>query len=86
MAWILSISKTKIVTSIVGRLVLAVTSYFVWQERNNRLFGKGERRVQRLCDTITEVVRLKLSSIQFKSTSREERMRKTCKLECIGAT
>ncbi|GKA80352.1 hypothetical protein Tco_0786948 [Tanacetum coccineum] len=43
-AWIVPISKSKTVLSVVGHLVHAAASYYVWQERNNRLFGKGERR------------------------------------------
>ncbi|GJZ23428.1 retrotransposon protein, putative, ty1-copia subclass, partial [Tanacetum coccineum] len=36
MDWLLPISKGNSVTSIVGPLILAASSYFVWQERNNR--------------------------------------------------
>lgn len=32
MDWILPISKSNKVTSIVGRLLLATSSYFIWQE------------------------------------------------------
>lgn len=40
MAWIVPISKSKSIMSVVGRLVLAATAYYVWQERNNRLYSK----------------------------------------------
>ncbi|GJT02058.1 hypothetical protein Tco_0823227 [Tanacetum coccineum] len=73
-AWIVSISKFKTVSSVVGSLVLAASSYYVWQERSNRLFSKGERRVEELRDIITDVVRLKLASLRFKSTARVERL------------
>ncbi|GKA17566.1 hypothetical protein Tco_0697403 [Tanacetum coccineum] len=78
--WIVPISKFKTVSSVVGRLVLAASSYYVWQERNNRLFSKGERRVEELRDIITDVVRLKLASLRFKSTARVERLRTFWKL------
>lgn len=78
--WIYPISKGNSVTSIVGRLLLVASSYFVWQEHNNRLFGKRERRVEQLCDVITEVVRLKLTTLHFKSNARVGKMRAVWKI------
>ncbi|GJX84685.1 hypothetical protein Tco_0335459 [Tanacetum coccineum] len=60
--WLLPISKGNPVNSIVGRLILVASTYFVWQERNKRLFAKGERRVNELCEVIAGVVRLKLTT------------------------
>ncbi|GJV00178.1 hypothetical protein Tco_1329448 [Tanacetum coccineum] len=72
--WLLPISKGKSVNSIVGRLILAASTYFVWQERNNRLFAKGERRVNELCEVIAGVVRLKLTTLHFKANARVDKM------------
>ncbi|GJV39999.1 hypothetical protein Tco_1418439 [Tanacetum coccineum] len=72
--WLLPISKGNSVNSIVGRLILAASTYFVWQERNNRLFAKGERRVNELCEVIAGVVRLKLTTLHFKANARVDKM------------
>lgn len=79
MVWIEPISNSKSVTSIVGRLVIAASSYFIWQERNNRLYAKGDRSVNKMCETFAEVVWLKLTTILFKNNPRVERMRKIWK-------
>ncbi|GKC54720.1 reverse transcriptase domain, reverse transcriptase zinc-binding domain protein [Tanacetum coccineum] len=72
--WLLPISKGNSVNSIVGRLILAASTYFVWQERNNRLFAKGERRVNEICEVIAGVVRLKLTTLHFKANARVDKM------------
>lgn len=75
--WLLPISKRDNVTSIVGRLVVAATAYFVWQERNNCIHGNGERNPEHITKIIADTVRLKLASIHFKKNFRVDKMRKT---------
>ncbi|GJR86802.1 hypothetical protein Tco_0210813 [Tanacetum coccineum] len=48
MLWLLPISKSKTVISIVGRLIVAATSYFLWRERNDRIHGKGDKKVEQV--------------------------------------
>ena len=83
MAWLLPISNQNNVDTIVARLILAVTSYFVWQERNYRVHGKGERNPELLSKVIVDMVRLKLASIQFKKKARVDKMRKTWRISSI---
>ncbi|GJV36669.1 hypothetical protein Tco_1409146 [Tanacetum coccineum] len=83
MAWLLPISKHNNATSVVGRLVLAAVSYFIWQEQNNRVHGEVERKVEQLVNTIVDVVCLKLASIRFKKRVRVEKMRSTWKISDI---
>ncbi|GJU98891.1 hypothetical protein Tco_1328162, partial [Tanacetum coccineum] len=56
-------------TSIIGRLVLAASSYFIWLERNNCLFKKVRRSAEELRDIIMVTVRLKLLTFIFKNTT-----------------
>ncbi|GJR55897.1 reverse transcriptase domain, reverse transcriptase zinc-binding domain protein [Tanacetum coccineum] len=72
--WLLPISKGNSVNSIVGRLILVASTYFVWQEINSRLFAKGERRVNELCEVIAGVVRLKLTTLHFKANAWVDKM------------
>ncbi|GJV90083.1 RNA-directed DNA polymerase, eukaryota, reverse transcriptase zinc-binding domain protein [Tanacetum coccineum] len=56
--------------NVVDKLVLAATVYFIWQERNYRLF-KGEKRSEEMILTIIgDSVRSKLMIIKVKQTLR----------------
>ncbi|GJW84627.1 hypothetical protein Tco_0157772 [Tanacetum coccineum] len=70
MDWLLPISKQSNVLSIVGCLLVATVSYFIWQERNNRVHSKGERKHGELAKIIMDVTRLTLASIKFKKKAR----------------
>ena len=59
---------------------MAASSYFVWQEQNNRFHGKGERQLDEVAKIIVDMVRLKLASIRFKKSTRVEQMRRTWKI------
>ena len=79
-AWLLPISKQNKVATIVGRLILAASSYFVWQERNNRIHGNGTRNPDVVARVILDMVRLKLASIHFKKKVCVEKMKRTWKI------
>lgn len=49
--------------SIVGRLIVSVSAYFIWQERNFRFFKKGARSEDQLYDIIFANVRIKILSL-----------------------
>jgi hypothetical protein len=73
-------AKRKNVEVISSKLVLAAVSYFIWQERNNRLFNNTKRSIQQLCEVIWATVRLKLLSMRFKRNKRVEKLVNTWKL------
>ncbi|GJX40819.1 zinc knuckle CX2CX4HX4C containing protein [Tanacetum coccineum] len=54
--------------SIIVKLVFAASCYFIWQERNNRLFKNQKRSEDQLIEVIKSTVRLKLLSCKFKKT------------------
>ncbi|GJW04065.1 protein LAZ1 [Tanacetum coccineum] len=56
--------------SIIGRLILAATSYFIWLERNNRIFKNAKKNPKEIKDIIMVTVRLKLLTFKFKNTSK----------------
>ncbi|GKB99239.1 homeodomain-like protein [Tanacetum coccineum] len=55
--------------SVIGRLILVTTAYFLWFERNNRLFKNTRRKPEVLRDIIMVTVRLKMITFRFKNTS-----------------
>ena len=64
--WIKPLSTKRSIVSVVARLVLAATTYFIWQERNFRLFQNQSRKVAQVRDIIVHNVRLKLLTFRFK--------------------
>ncbi|GJZ35099.1 hypothetical protein Tco_0580916 [Tanacetum coccineum] len=81
--WLIPIASKNNVDSIVGRLIVATSSYFVWQERNNRIHEKGDRRPEQVTRIVVDIVRLRLASIRFKKKARVDRMRSTWKFSNI---
>ncbi|GJS88879.1 reverse transcriptase domain, reverse transcriptase zinc-binding domain protein [Tanacetum coccineum] len=66
--------KRRTSESVVAKLVVAATAYYIWQERNWRLFQKGKRKVDQIVDCIKTVVRLKLLSCKLKKSKSGERL------------
>ncbi|KAK1421764.1 hypothetical protein QVD17_24373 [Tagetes erecta] len=58
--------KWESINSIIDRLVIGATSYYVWQERNARLFTSNKRNPNQISALILENVRLKLVSMEKK--------------------
>ncbi|GJQ97553.1 RNA-directed DNA polymerase, eukaryota, reverse transcriptase zinc-binding domain protein [Tanacetum coccineum] len=52
--------------SVIQRLVLGASVYFIWQERNVRLFDSKNRSVDVVLNIIVNTVRLKLLSLNLK--------------------
>ncbi|GKD67777.1 hypothetical protein Tco_1321867 [Tanacetum coccineum] len=63
------ISKKRMALSILGKLILAVSSYFIWLEHNNRVFKQVKKSPEDIRDNIMVTVRLKLLTFRFKDTS-----------------
>nr|GEV10909.1 hypothetical protein [Tanacetum cinerariifolium] len=65
--WLRPMAAKRSFKSVVGKLLFASTTYFVWCERNNRLFKNIRRSPKELKDQIMVVVRLKLINFRFKN-------------------
>ncbi|GJW97776.1 hypothetical protein Tco_0179584 [Tanacetum coccineum] len=57
--------KRRSVRGIIARLVFAASTYFIWQERNYRLFKNQRRTHNQLIECIKSTVRLKLLTCSF---------------------
>ncbi|GJY65266.1 sodium/hydrogen exchanger 6 [Tanacetum coccineum] len=73
-AFIVPLSKGKTVVSIISRIVVAATSYYIWLERNGRLFKKKTSTPGQIVDVIFSTVRLKLVTFKFKKMSTKSRL------------
>nr|GEU87335.1 hypothetical protein [Tanacetum cinerariifolium] len=59
----------KTTVSILFKIVVAATSYYIWLERNRRLFKKKTSSPDQIVDVILSTVRLKLVTFKFKKMS-----------------
>ncbi|GKD09221.1 hypothetical protein Tco_1188906 [Tanacetum coccineum] len=66
--------KRRTTNSVVAKLVVAAATYYVWQERNWRLFKKGKRSPDQIVECIKSSVRLKLLSCKLKKSNNGERL------------
>ncbi|GKD97313.1 RNA-directed DNA polymerase, eukaryota, reverse transcriptase zinc-binding domain protein, partial [Tanacetum coccineum] len=64
---LIGLPNNKNVWSIVRRLVFGAAVYFIWQERNKRMFQNEKREVKNVVEIIKETVRLKLASFVVKN-------------------
>ncbi|GJQ90785.1 reverse transcriptase domain, reverse transcriptase zinc-binding domain protein [Tanacetum coccineum] len=80
MGWILPIARKNNVICIVGRLIIAASSYYIWQEQNNMLHVNGSRSVEQLASAILDLVRLKLGTIKFKRNAKVAKLKTTWNL------
>ena len=69
LVFLIPISRGRSAQSIIARIVLAATAYFIWMERNHRLFNKKSSTVDQLVHAISSTVRLKLVTFRFKKMS-----------------
>ncbi|XP_071739228.1 uncharacterized protein [Rutidosis leptorrhynchoides] len=65
---------------VVDNLCFAASVYFLWQERNNRLFNKPSSSVDQLFELIRSTVRLKLMTVTFKSSMIVTRIKEVWQL------
>nr|GEX22727.1 hypothetical protein [Tanacetum cinerariifolium] len=66
---LMPIAKRRSFKSCVGKLTLVAAAYFVWQERNFRLFKNSKRSIQEVVDCVMSSVRLKTRSPRMRTMS-----------------
>ncbi|XP_071694636.1 uncharacterized protein [Rutidosis leptorrhynchoides] len=78
---ITGLSVKKSASVLVAKLLFAAAVYFIWQERNARLFNSKRRSAKELFRVIYAYVRLKLLSVRFKESHQINFLRIAWKLE-----
>ncbi|MFS7899856.1 hypothetical protein Hanom_Chr00s083306g01795211 [Helianthus anomalus] len=76
LGWLDQNASSKKTEYIVGKLVIAASTYFVWQERNNRLFSNTKANVEVVSEKIKGTIRLRLMGFKFKSGASNQRLLK----------
>ncbi|GJR49168.1 reverse transcriptase zinc-binding domain-containing protein [Tanacetum coccineum] len=67
--FLIPLAKKKSARCVIAKLLFAASCYFIWQERNERLFSKKKRTCDQIMEIIKTNVRLKLLSCRFKKTN-----------------
>ncbi|XP_071708019.1 uncharacterized protein [Rutidosis leptorrhynchoides] len=62
-------ANRNVARGVVAKLVFGALVYYVWQERNNRLYGQKARSMDQLYEVIFSTVRMKLLSIKFRNSA-----------------
>ncbi|GJY74975.1 reverse transcriptase domain, reverse transcriptase zinc-binding domain protein [Tanacetum coccineum] len=62
------IAQRRSTRCVIAKLVVAASAYFIWQERNWRLFKNKKRSATQVIECIMSLVRLKLLSCHFKKS------------------
>ncbi|GKB26690.1 reverse transcriptase zinc-binding domain-containing protein [Tanacetum coccineum] len=70
--WLIPRAKSRSVNGVLPKLVFAASVYFIWQERNFRLFQKKKWSKEPVCEVISSTTRLKLLSICYKKSKNVE--------------
>ena len=71
-----SLKANRNIWSIIRRLVLGAAVYFVWQERNTRLFQNCERNVNVLVQSIMECIKWRIMNFVVKDTEAVKEVEK----------
>ncbi|GKE39719.1 hypothetical protein Tco_1463124 [Tanacetum coccineum] len=64
--YLIPLAKRRACSSVIAKLVFSASVYYIWQERNARLFSNQKRTITQLSEVIKSAVHLKLLSCSFK--------------------
>ncbi|KAK1413295.1 hypothetical protein QVD17_35067 [Tagetes erecta] len=67
-------AKSKRLINVLGPILVVATAYFMWQERNNRMFSDLSSPPDSLCDAITDVIHYRLMGLKLKRTIQVVRL------------
>ncbi|XP_022015041.1 uncharacterized protein LOC110914561 [Helianthus annuus] len=80
MAWIEQNAASKKLEHIVCKLVVAASTYFIWQERNNRLFSNIQRKEETVAQVILDMVRLRIMGFKIERDVNHRKLLETWRI------
>ncbi|KAF5756243.1 hypothetical protein HanXRQr2_Chr17g0812331 [Helianthus annuus] len=72
--WLVLRARSKSVATYVARLMVAASAYYIWQERNARIFKNQLRPPEVISKAILDTVRYKLMGAKLKNTASVQRL------------
>ncbi|GKD51603.1 hypothetical protein Tco_1280579, partial [Tanacetum coccineum] len=85
-AEMISLPRNKNIWSITRRLVCSAAVYYIWQERNNRLFKREERSVETVLKIVIQAVEMKLMGLLVKDSKTVKEVEPSDTLDVNGIT
>ncbi|XP_021985901.1 uncharacterized protein LOC110882124 [Helianthus annuus] len=79
-AWMERTASSKTTNVIVGKILIAAMTYFIWQERNARLFSHNHKSAEVVTELVKHIVRLKLMGFKFRGSADRNRVLKAWKI------
>ncbi|GJW27092.1 hypothetical protein Tco_0040903 [Tanacetum coccineum] len=74
------------IRSVLRRLILAACVYYIWDERNKRLFGNQKRDYKTVLFTIINHIRMKLTSLKVKNSAQVAKVNKDWQVTLNGSS
>ncbi|MFS8020277.1 hypothetical protein Hanom_Chr15g01413761 [Helianthus anomalus] len=74
MQWMEQSANARDLDRIVCRILIAASTYFIWQKRNNRLFSQVQRSADMLSQVIINTVRLRLMGFKIGRDPKQRRI------------
>ncbi|KAM0016476.1 putative reverse transcriptase zinc-binding domain-containing protein [Helianthus debilis subsp. tardiflorus] len=71
--YLVGIENYKSTNHVISKLVVSASVYFIWEERNRRLFTARKRSKTQLVEVIRGTIRMKLHTMRFKPSNQMER-------------
>ncbi|XP_022003143.1 uncharacterized protein LOC110900567 [Helianthus annuus] len=65
MQWMETNTNSRTLEHIICKIMVAASTYYIWQERNKRLFSPLQRSAEALSKTITDTVRLRIMGLKI---------------------
>ncbi|XP_022019068.1 uncharacterized protein LOC110919098 [Helianthus annuus] len=72
--YLVSIANSKKAINVIAKLVVGATVYFVWEERNRRLFTPKRRTKEQIIEVVFSTVRMKLHTMRFQNSVHTARV------------
>ncbi|XP_021991414.1 uncharacterized protein LOC110888182 [Helianthus annuus] len=72
--WMELVSNSRTLEHIICKILVAATTYFIWQERNNRLFSTLVRNAEALSKIIIDTVRLRIMGFKVSGEPKYDKI------------
>ncbi|KAJ0770489.1 putative RNA-directed DNA polymerase [Helianthus annuus] len=81
LGWVDHHSSSKQADHVICKLLIAASAYYIWQERNNRMFKNLKRSEAQVVEVIKNTVRMRIMGFRFRLESTKKRIFKLWKIE-----
>ncbi|GJR30056.1 RNA-directed DNA polymerase, eukaryota, reverse transcriptase zinc-binding domain protein [Tanacetum coccineum] len=81
LATMTQLKHNRSIKSVLRRIIISACVYFIWNERNKRLFTNDKRDSNDLSTDLVNYIRLKLACLKIKRTNQIEEVCKTWKVD-----